>query len=85
MNIKFNNNEIDLSKLEVGKVYKLEMELEGKIVTVPRALIKAIDIKNNDIVYEPLVDNAEFKSQNLNILNSLELFDDNDNLLVKIK
>jgi len=59
--LTFEETELDVSKFEVGKEYRIEFDSkEYGHTTIHRAFIKSVDIKSNTIEFEPL---AEIKKQ----------------------
>lgn len=87
ISIKFNKKDVNVGVLKVGNVYKLEYEIEGKIITVPKALIKDINIEENKVSYEPLVDISNEENFNdLSQFASMELINkENGKLILKLK
>jgi len=59
--ITLEETELDISKFEVNKEYRIEFDSKKYgHTTINRALIKSVDIESNTIEFEPL---AEIKKQ----------------------
>jgi len=55
--LTFEEIELDVSKFEVNKEYKIEFDSkEYGHTTINRALIKSVDIESNTIEFEPLIE-----------------------------
>lgn len=55
LRLTFEETNFDVSKLEVGKEYKLEMDSkEYGYISVSRALVTKIDIESNTIEFKSL-------------------------------
>ena len=61
MKMTFDKIELDVSKLEVNKEYRIEFDSkEFGHTTINRAFIKSVDVESNTLKFEPL---AEIKEQ----------------------
>lgn len=56
MSIIISDIGLDLTKLQVGKTYKIEFKQNDLMITVLKALIKNINVEKNYFEFEPLVD-----------------------------
>lgn len=83
MKIQLSNTELDLTKLKVGKIYKFEFEHEGKLVSIPKALIKSINVDTSELECELLVDHKD-NTNHTDIAKSIsmKLVDDKGNVLI---
>lgn len=86
MSIIISDTNMDLSKLQVGKTYRIEFEHQGVMFSVYKALIKRVDIDKNEFEYEPLVErSAPPENHFIDISNllSIEMKDSNRNVVLK--
>lgn len=78
MIIKLNT---DVSLLKVGKVYKLEFDIDDDKISIPKALVKSINTETTEVEIEPLVEKIVNNEEELNKLCSINLLDKDGNLL----
>jgi hypothetical protein len=74
ISIKVDRNEIDFSKVEVGYRMDLSGTYEGEPIIMKNAIIKKVDVDNNEITVETSVKTPVDKSENqfLGFFNDLD-------------
>jgi predicted RNA-binding protein associated with RNAse of E/G family len=78
---------LDLTKLQVGKTYKIEFKQNDLMITVLKALIKNINVEKNYFEFEPLVDeNTDIEEFYIDINKPMDikLKDSNGDALIKL-
>jgi len=80
----FEETELDVSKFEVNKEYRIEFDSkEYGHTTIHRAFIKSVDIESNTIEFEPLIEirkQEEFKPKGF----SFTMSDADGNQVLKV-
>ena len=87
MSIIISDIGLDLTKLQVGKTYKIEFKQNDLMITVLKALIKNINVEKNYFEFEPLVDeNTDIEEFYIDINKPMDikLKDSNGDALIKL-
>lgn len=86
MKIKFDEKNMNVSVLEVGKVYKLQFnDEEGREITMHKALIKSVNKETNEFKYEGLAGKDIQPTSFCDEALSIEMFDKGGNKVLKLK
>lgn len=82
ISIKVDKNGIDFSKVKVGYRMDLSGTYEGEHIIMEKAIVKKVDIENNEITVEPFINRNSCMGFSKEMEFGMRLIDKDGNVLI---